>query len=427
MKPTFISREKNTVEFSIEFSWEEFESAIIDAYRANKNRFSVPGFRKGKAPRSLVESHYGEGIFFEDAINLMFPENYEKALSELNINVIDRPRTEFSEIKKGEGFTITIKVEAYPEFTVKDYNNVKIDKAPSDVSDEDVNKELDVLRKRNSRMVVVERPAKEGDTVLLDYTGFKGEEQFEGGTAERYPLKLGSNTFIPGFEEQLSGVTAGDERDVKVSFPEDYHAKDLAGQEVLFKTKIHEIKEEELPALDDDFAADVSEHDTLEELINETRKKLENAAAERAENQMKNSIIEKIYNANDIDVPGLLIEDEIDSIMSEFDQQLGYQGMSLDKYFEFTKKNPAEFRNELRDEAAKKVKTRMLISKIAEQEGITATDEDVENEIAAIAERYKMEKDQVKEMVGQAKSGYIQNDIKLRKAVDFLFENASIN
>ena len=424
MKPTLVSREKNAVEFTIEFTGEEFESAIIDAYRANKNKFSVPGFRKGKAPRSLIESHYGEGIFFEDAINQMFSDSYDKALDELNINVIDRPRAEFSDLKKGEGFTITIKVEAYPEFEVKGYKNVEIEKVSSEVSDEDVNKELEALRKRNSRMVAVDRPAKNGDTVLLDYSGFKGEEQFEGGTAERHSLTLGSNTFIPGFEEQLTGVSAGEEKEIKVTFPEEYHAAELAGKEVSFKCKVHEIKEEELPALDDDFAADVSEYDTLEELKKETRSKLESAALLRAENQMKNSVIEKVYAANEIDVPAVLVEDELDSIMNEFDQQLRYQGMSIDKYFEYMKKDPGEFREELREEAVKKVKTRMLVSKIAEQEGLSATDEDVENEVASLAERYRMEKEKVMEMVGQEKSGLIKNDIKIRKAVDFMFDNA---
>ena len=426
MKPTFISREKNTVEFSMEFTGEEFESAVIDAYRANKSRFSVPGFRKGKAPRSLIESHYGEGIFFEDAINQMFSSGYEKALTELNINVIDRPRTEFSEIRKGEGFTITIKVDAYPEFSVSDYKNVEIDRVPSEVPEEDVDKEIEALRKRNSRMIAAERPAKDGDTLIIDYAGFKGEEQFEGGTAERYQLKLGSNTFIPGFEEQLAGVLPGDERDVNVVFPEEYHAKELAGKEVVFKCKVHEVKEEELPLLDDDFAADVSEYDTLAELKGATRSRLESAAATKAENQMKNAVIEKVYNSNDVDIPDAMIEDEIDSIASEFDQQLRYQGMSIDKYFEYTKKDPAEFREELRDEAKKKVKTRMIVSKIADQEGFDATEEDMEKEVASLAERYKMDIDEVKKMVGPDKAGYIKNDIKLRKAVDFMFENAVI-
>ena len=426
MKSTFISRDKNKAKFSMEFSGEEFDGAITDAYKVNKGKFTIDGFRKGKAPRKVIESHYGEGVFFEEAINQLFSKNYAKALEELELEVIDRPGADFSEIKKGEGFTITITVDVYPEFEVKDYKDVETEKIDEKVSEEDINNELDALRKRNARMIVVDRPAGEGDTVLMDYAGYVGEDQFEGGTAERYALKLGSNTFIPGFEEQLIGISAGEECEAKVMFPEEYHSEDLAGKEAIFKCKIHEIKQEELPELNDDFAVDVSEHDTLDALRKETEERLEKTLKTSSENQMKNAVIEKIYNANDIDIPNAMIEDEIDGMMSEFDRQLRYQGMTLEKYLEYTQKDPAALRTEFREEALKKVKTRMLVSKIAEQEKLEVTQEEIEQEIEMMADLYKVEIDKVKEMLGPQQVSFIEKDLKMKKAVDFVFENAKI-
>jgi len=425
MKPTFITREKNDVKLTMEFTGEEFDSAITDAYRANKGKFLIDGFRKGKAPRSLIEARYGEDIFYEDAINEIFSKNYSKALDELKLEVIDRPRVEFSDIKKGEGFTITVTVEVYPEFEIKDYKGVKIDKIEPADAEEDMNKEIEALRKRNARMIIAERPAAEGDTVLIDYDGYVGDERFEGGAAERYPLKLGSDTFIPGFEEQLIGASAGDELDITVNFPDEYHSDELAGKEAVFKCKVHEIKEEELPEPDDDFAKDVSEFDTLAELKSDISDRLSKSAAAKAENQMKNAAVEKVYNSNDLDVPDAMVEDELDVMVNEFGQQLRYQGMSLEKYFEYTKKDAAEFKNEIRDEAVRKVKTRMIISKIAEQEKLEADADEIEKEMESLAESYKMEPAKVKEIMGD-KMSMIEKDIKMRKAVDWIFENAKI-
>ena len=275
-------------------------------------------------------------------------------------------------------------------------------------------------------MIVVDRPVQDKDTVLIDYMGFVGDEQFEGGTAERYPLKVGSGTFIPGFEEQLIGAKAGDDVEVKVTFPEDYHAEDLAGREAVFKCKVHEIKEEEIPELDDEFVKDVSEFDTVDELKASKREELEKSAKEEAETQMKDQVLGKIYDANDIDVPDVMVETEIDSLVNEFDQQLRAQGMSLDLYCEYLGKKPEEFRDEVKDDAFKKVKTRMIVSAIAEKEAIEANDEEVDAEIENMAKMYQMEADQIRNIVGEENIAYMKKDIRNRKAVDLVYEKAVI-
>lgn len=426
MKATFISKENNIAKFTMEFTAEEFENAQIKVYQRTKSKFTVDGFRKGKAPRGIIEKFYGEGIFFEDAVNDLVADAYTNALTELELNVIDQPVPEFSDINKGEGFTVTISVEVYPEFEVKDYKGVEIERVSDEVTEEMLNNELESLRKRNARMIVVERAAKEGDTVILDYEGWIGDEQFQGGTAENQSLKLGSNTFIPGFEEQLVGVEPGAEKDVVVTFPEVYHAEDLAGKEATFKCKVHEIKEEELPELNDDFAKDVSEYDTLEELKKETEENLKKAAVSRAENSMKNSVIESVYNANDIDVPEVMVEDEVTNMMNEFDQQLQMQGMNLDQYFEYLNANRDDFRKELKEEAYKKVKTRMIVGAVADAEKIEPTEEDIDKELELMAIQYQMDKDQIREMLGVQNMVYVANDVRMKKTLDFMYENAVI-
>lgn len=424
MKPTLISKENNEAKFTMEFTAEEFENAIIGAYKAQKNKFNIDGFRKGKAPRSLIEKKYGEGIFFEDAINNLFSLHYPLALDELDLDVIDSPKAEFSQLKKGEGFTVTIEVACYPEVEVKDYKGVEIESVSTEVTDEDVDEEIKSMSRKNSRMITVDRPAKDGDMVLIDYEGWVGDHQFEGGTAERQPLKLGSGTFIPGFEEQLIGVSTGEEKDVKVTFPEEYHAEDLAGKEAVFKCKVHEIKEEELPEINDDFVKDISEFDTLEELKADVKERLVKEAAGKDENQMKNSALEKVVEANDIDVPDVMVESEIESMMSEFEQQLRGQGMDLDSYFKYMGTDSKTFRDSLKDEAHKKVKTRMIVTAIAEEEKFEASDEDVQKEIESMAQMYGLEADKVKEMLGEQNINMISGDIKLRKAIDCIYDNA---
>ncbi len=426
MKSTFISKEKNEVKFKMEFTADEFENAIVKVYQKEKDRFEIDGFRKGKAPRSLIEKRYGETIFFDEAINNLFSLNYPLAMDELDLNVIDYPKTEMSQVKKGEPFDVTVTVTVYPEFEVTGYKGVEIERVPAEVTDEDVDKEIANMADRNSRMVEVDRPAQDGDTVLIDYAGFVGDEQFEGGTAERYPLKIGSGTFIPGFEDQLIGAKKDEDVEVKVTFPEEYHSEDLAGKEAIFKCKVHEIKEKEVPEIDDDFVKDVSEFDTLDELKASKREELQKAAEARAEDQMKNSVIEKIFEANDIDVPDVMVEEEIDSSLQQFDQQLRVQGMDLNTYVQYMGEDMNKFRESIREDAFKKTKTRMIVAKIVDQEEFDVTDDEIHEYLEDMAKQYGMEVDKLVEAIGPQNVETLGGDIKMRKAVDFVYDNAVI-
>ncbi len=426
MKATFISRDKNAVKFTMEFTAEEFEQAQIQVYQQAKNQFEIPGFRKGKASRSIIEKHYGEGVFFEDAIDALFRQSYGTALADLDLEVIDSPAAEFSKIAKGEGFTVTITVECFPIVEVKDYKGVEIEKVEQEVKEEDVENELKAVQKRNARMILVERPAQEGDTVLFDYAGFVGDEQFEGGTAERQELVLGSGMFIPGFEEQLVGATPGEKRDVKVTFPEEYHAEELAGKEAVFHCLVHEIKEEQLPELDDEFAKDVSEYDTLEELKQANRERLESYAKMSAENQMKDAAIAKVVDANEVDVPAAMVEDEINRMIGELNQQLRYQGLTIEQYIQFTGKSMAEFREEVRPEAEKAVKTRIILMGVVDAEKLEVSAEEIEDELNKMAAQYQMTADKIKEMIGIENLTFLQKDLQVRKAIDLIYDKAKI-
>lgn len=426
MKTTLISKEKNVAKFTMEFTAEEFEAGVIKAYQATKGQYTIDGFRKGKAPRKLIETHYGEGVFYEDALNDLFGTGYSNAINELSLEVIDRPNASFPDLKKGEGFAVTVEVECYPEIEVKDYKGLEIEKVDHKITAEDVEKEIENMRKRNARVATVERPAQNGDTVVLDYAGFVGDDQFEGGTAEGFQLKLGSGMFIPGFEEQLAGVAAGEEKDVHVTFPEQYQAEHLAGAEAVFKCKVHEVKEEQLPDLDDEFAKDVSEYDTLDELKASVEENLKKAAEARSINDMKTAAVEKMYDVNDFDAPKAMIEDEIDVRMNEFQQQLAYQGVSVEQYCEFAGKEVSALRDDIKPDCERAVKTRMLLAAIANKEQLTAEEADVDKELELIAIQYKMDKEKVKELIGPEYLTMIEKDVKVRKAIDFMYDNAVI-
>ena len=424
MKATFVSREKNDVKFTMEFTAEEFEQAQIKAYQKSKNQFAIDGFRKGKAPRSIIEKKYGEGIFFEDALDELFREEYPKALAELDLEVIDSPAAEFTQLKKGEGFTATITVACFPVVEVKDYKGVEIEKVEQEVKDEDVENEMTQLQSRNARMVSVDREAQDGDTVYFDYAGFVGEEQFEGGTAEKQTLKLGSGMFIPGFEEQLIGCKAEEDKDVKVTFPEEYHAEDLAGKDAVFHCHIHEVREEQLPELNDDFAQDVSEYDTLDELKAKTRERLQDTADKSAVAKMKDLAMEKVMAANEVEAPISLVNDEIDRMIQEFQQQLMYSGMRLDDYFQYTGTKMEDFREQVRPDAEKSVKTRILLMGIVNQENLDVTDEEMEEELALMAKQYGTEVEQIKSMIGESNLSYFKKDMQVKKAIDLVYDNA---
>lgn len=426
MKTTFISKENNEVRFEMEFNGEEFEDAIIKVYKENKDKFQVDGFRKGKAPRSIIEKKYGEHIFEDDAVNDLFASGYVEAIAELGLEVINSPRAEFKDIKRDEGFKVTVTVEVYPVVDVHDYKGVEIEKVDGEVHDEDVDEAVRSLQKRNARMENVDRAVQRGDHIIFDFEGFIDGEAFEGGKAERYSLEVGSDTFIPGFEDQLVGLMADDEKDVEVTFLEDYQAEELAGKDAVFKCKVHEIKEEQLPELDDDFAKDVSEFDTLEELKKNETEKLVKSKKERAENMMKDAALKAVYDANDIEVPEILVKEEIDNTITQMKQKLMQQGVEWDTYLGYIKKEESAIRQDQQEAAGRTVKTRMLVAAVVEKEKIKASDEDLEKQIKDMADQYGVEPDKIREMIGEENMHYIMKDIEMQKAVQFVYDNAVV-
>lgn len=414
--------EKNTATLEIEVSEEQFEKGIQKAYKKNVGRFNIPGFRKGKAPRVIIERYYGEGVFYEDAINEVCPEAYQAAVDQHKLHPVDRPEIDIVQLEKGKPFIFKAIVTVKPEVVLGDYKGIRVEKKEYPVTDEDVDKELENMRNANARMVAVEgRPAKKDDMVIIDYKGFVGEEQFEGGTAENQPLVLGSGHFIEGFEDQLIGAKAGDSVEVKVTFPEDYHAEHLAGKEAVFKVDVKEIKEKELPDLDDEFAKDVSEFETLEDLKKDIRKKLEERAAHRAKHETEDEVIKKVTELSEIDIPEVMIEKQIDSMVRDFEMQLMYQGLKLEGYLEHYKKSMEEFRDGLRSEATERVRTQLTLEKVSQVEGITASEEELDKELEEMAKRYKMEDiEKFKESMGEDELNYIRESIIIRKTVDLL-------
>lgn len=425
MKTNLLSKEKNVAKFTMEFTAEEFEQACIDAYKATKNQFSIDGFRKGKAPRSIIEKHYGEGVFFEEAVNQLFQQNYLNAVQELDLDIIDSPAAEFSEIGKGKPMTITITVPVYPVVEVKDYMGVEAEQEKAQVSDESVQAEIDNMLKRNARMITVDRESKKGDTLIFDFKGFVDGEQFEGGTAERHELKLGSGMFIPGFEEQLEGLKAGDSKNVEVKFPENY-TEELAGKDATFECLVHEVKEEEIPELDDEFVKDVSEFDTVDELKEDIKKRQLENAKNMVVSRAKDAVVEKVYENNPVDVPDVMVEDEITRMIQEIGQQLSYQGLTVENYLQYMGKDMSEMRNELREDAAKKVGTRIVLMSIIDKENIQVSEEEMEAELAKIAEAYKKDVEEIKNMIGIENLTYFQKDVQITKVIDMLYDNAKI-
>lgn len=410
----------------MDFTAEEFEAAVVKAYQDSKDKFNIDGFRKGKAPRSIIEKHFGEGVFFEDAINNLFQTAYPEALNELDLEVIDSPQADFSEIGKGKPLTVTIDVAVYPVVEVKDYKGIEVEQIDPEVTEEDVDRDIEAMRKRNSRMVVADRPVENGDTVILDYAGFVGDEQFQGGTAENQELKIGSGMFIPGFEEQLIGVKAGESKDVVVTFPEEYQAKELAGKEAVFKCKVHEVKFEELPELDDEFAKDVSEFDTLAELRDDARARILESVKLQCENEAKDKVIAQVYENNKIEAPATMVADEMDRMIQELEQQMRYQGLNIQQYLQFTGSTLDDFRNEIKPEAEKRVATRIVLRSIGEVENVEVTDEDLDKELQRMSEAYNTDPENIKKMLGEENLAFFRKDIALTKVMDMLYNEAKI-
>ena len=410
----------------MDFTAEEFEAAVVKAYQDSKDKFNIDGFRKGKAPRSIIEKHFGEGVFFEDAINNLFQTAYPEALNELDLEVIDSPQADFSEIGKGKPLTVTIDVAVYPVVEVKDYKGIEVEQVDPEVTEEDVDRDIEAMRKRNSRMVVADRPVENGDTVILDYAGFVGDEQFQGGTAENQELKIGSGMFIPGFEEQLIGVKAGESKDVVVTFPEEYQAKELAGKEAVFKCKVHEVKFEELPELDDEFAKDVSEFDTLAELRDDARARILESVKLQCENEAKDKVIAQVYENNKIEAPATMVADEMDRMIQELEQQMRYQGLNIQQYLQFTGSTLDDFRNEIKPEAEKRVATRIVLRSIGEVENVEVTDEDLDKELQRMSEAYNTDPENIKKMLGEENLAFFRKDIALTKVMDMLYNEAKI-
>lgn len=410
----------------MDFTAEEFEVAVVKAYQDSKDKFNIDGFRKGKAPRSIIEKHFGEGVFFEDAINNLFQTAYPEALNELDLEVIDSPQADFSEIGKGKPLTVTIDVAVYPVVEVKDYKGIEVEQVDPEVTEEDVDRDIEAMRKRNSRMVVADRPVENGDTVILDYAGFVGDEQFQGGTAENQELKIGSGMFIPGFEEQLIGVKAGESKDVVVTFPEEYQAKELAGKEATFKCKVHEVKFEELPELDDEFAKDVSEFDTLTELRDDARARILESVKLQCENEAKDKVIAQVYENNKIEAPATMVADEMDRMIQELEQQMRYQGLNIQQYLQFTGSTLDDFRNEIKPEAEKRVATRIVLRSIGDVENVEVTDEDLDKELQRMSEAYNTDPENIKKMLGEENLAFFRKDIALTKVMDMLYNEAKI-
>lgn len=424
MKAKIKETEKNSVTLEISIEQAKFDEAMEKSYKKNVKQIQLPGFRKGKAPRRMIEKLYGEGIFYEDAINFVCPDAYDEAVTELGLNPVDRPEIDIVTIGEGETFVFSAKVTVKPEFELTEYKGVKMDKIEYKVLVADVDSEIDKMRDQNARLVTVEnRAIKDGDTAVIDYEGFVDNVPFEGGKGENHNLEIGSAQFIPGFEEQLVGKKAGDDIDIKVTFPEEYHAEDLKGKEALFKVKIHSIQKKELPKKDDEFAKDVSEFNTFDELKADVRQKLEDQANERTKREKEDKVLELISEKTEIDVPDCMIESQIDKMFEDFSYKISQQGLSLEQYTQYTGLTLDGMREQFREGAAKSVKSNLILEKVADLEKIEASDEDVEKQLLKMADIYKMEIDKVREIMKSSLDN-LKNELKINKTLEFLVENS---
>ncbi|AGC69449.1 trigger factor Tig [Thermoclostridium stercorarium subsp. stercorarium DSM 8532] len=421
MKSKVETVEKNVVKLTIEEDAERFNESLKKAYQKTKGRFTVPGFRRGKAPMSLIEKYYGENVFFEEALNIICPEAYEAAIKEHGIIPVDTPELDIEQIGKDKNLIFTAKVTVKPEVKLGQYKGLDVEKEQVNITDEDVQKELEKIRDRNARLVTVEdRPVQQNDIVNIDFEGFIDGKPFDGGSAKGYTLVIGSNTFIPGFEEQLVGAALNQEVEVNVTFPEDYHNESLKGKQAVFKVRINEIKYKELPNLDDEFAQDISEFNTLEEYKADLRKKLEERAQQEAERKYENELVKKAVENAEVDIPEVMVERQINNILQRMDVALAYQGLNLKTYMEIMGIDEKKMRDDYRERALEEVKTELVLEKIAQTENIQATDEEVEKEIAEMAERYKQNPEDFKKHLQNDDIEYIKETIVRRKTIELL-------
>lgn len=417
--------EKNMAKLTIEVSAEELEKAIQGAYLKQRNKISVPGFRKGKVPRQMIEKMYGVGIFYEDAANALIPTAYGKAYDECELDIVSQPKVEVVQLEKGKPFIFTAEVAVKPEVTLGEYKGLSVDKVSNRVTAKEIDAKLEEEQKKNARTVVVEdRAVQDGDEVVLDFEGFVDGVAFEGGKGENYPLTIGSGSFIPGFEEQLIGAEAEKEVEVNVTFPEEYHSEDLAGKAAVFKCTVHEIKAKELPELDDEFAAEVSEFDTLDAYKADIKAKIKEQKIADGNRKKEDQAVEKAVANATMEIPEAMIDTQVNQMAQDFAQRIQQQGLSMEQYFQFTGMTAESMMEELRPQAVKRIETRLVLEAIAKAENIEITDERIDEELAKMAEAYKMEVEKLKEFMGENEKEQMKMDLAVQDAVTFVVDNA---
>ena len=417
--------EKNMAKLTIEVSAEDLEKAMQNAYQKAKGRISIPGFRKGKAPRKMIEQMYGKGIFLEDAANALIPEHYSKALAECELEIVSQPEIDVTQLDPGKAFIFTAEVAVKPEVTLGEYKGVEVPKAEVEVTEEELEAELKKEQEKNSRTITVEdRAAQNGDIVTIDFEGFVDEVAFDGGKGTEYPLTLGSNTFISGFEDQLVGAKTGDHVEVNVTFPEEYQAPDLAGKAAVFKCDVKKIEAKELPELDDDFAQDVSEFDTLAEYKESLKKNLTEKKENDALRAKEDAAVDKVIENAQMEIPEAMIQTQTRQMAEDFSRRMQSQGLSMEQYFQFTGLTAEKMMEDMKPQALKRIQTRLVLEKVAEVENIQPSEEEVNEEISKMAEMYKMEADKLKELLGERELEQMKKDMAVQKAVTLLAENA---
>ncbi len=419
--------EHNMAKLTIEVEAAEFDAACKRAYNKKKGTFNLPGFRKGKVPMNVIEKTYGAGIFYEDAANDIMPKAYADALEETGLDVVSRPEVDVTKIGKGETFVFTAEVAVKPEVTLGQYKGLEVTKDKVEVTDEEVEAELKKAQMQNARELTIEdRAVKDGDVITLNYAGTIDGVPFDGGTAESQKLEIGSHSFIDTFEDQLVGLNIGDEKDVEVTFPEEYHAPELAGKPASFHVKVLGITEKQLPELDDDFAQDTTEFDSMDEYKADIRAKLLASKEEQAKNAMENALVEKAIEGAQMDIPEAMVESQVEQMVQEFKQRVTYQGISFEQYLQFTGQNPDTFEESMKPEAMKRIQSSLVLSAIVAAESIEASDEDLDKEFERMASMYQMDKEQIASFMGDAEKENMKKDIAVQKAVEFIAEQAVV-